>query len=225
MQLTGPARDRFVAIARERAHETGATLIREAGEGRDVFLMLSGKADVLVHSPDGRMVIYSRVNPGELVGVLAAIDNGARSASVVACDDGRTAWVTQTQFRMLMEQPEFSNAIHLHFVARIRSLSERVYEFGTLLVRERLGRELLRLAHEAGPGDGPHVLNPAPGHLELAARIATHREAVSREMSRLARLGVLKRKGRALQIPSCAALAETLDLDDDGKPGRITPEP
>ncbi len=151
MHLTGPARDRFVAIARERAHETGATLIREAGEGRDVFLMLSGKADVLVHSPDGRMVIYSRVNPGELVGVLAAIDNGARSASVVACDDGRTAWVTQTQFRMLMEQPEFSNAIHLHFVARIRSLSERVYEFGTLLVRERLGRELLRLAREAEP--------------------------------------------------------------------------
>ena len=225
MQLTGPARDRFVAIAHERAHLAGDTLIREADEGREVFLMLSGKADVLVHSPDGRMVIYSRVNPGELVGVLAAIDNGARSASVVACDDGRTAWVTQTQFRMLMDQPEFSNAIHLHFVARIRSLSERVYEFGTLLVRERLGRELLRLAHEAGPGDGPHVLNPAPGHLELAARIATHREAVSREMSRLARLGVLKRKGRALQIPSCAALAETLDLDDDGKPGRITPEP
>ncbi len=57
MHLTGPARDRFVAIARERAHETGATLIREAGEGRDVFLMLSGKADVLVHSPDSRMVI------------------------------------------------------------------------------------------------------------------------------------------------------------------------
>ena len=225
MQLTGPARDRFIAIARERTHTTGETLIREADEGRDVFLMLSGKADVLVHSPDGRMVIYSRVNPGELVGVLAAIDNGARSASVVACDDGRTAWVTQAQFRALMEQPEFASAIHLHFVARIRSLSERVYEFGTLLVRERLGRELLRLAHEAGPGDGPHVLNPAPGHLELAARIATHREAVSREMSRLARLGVLKRKGRALQIPSCAALAETLDLDDDGKPGRITPEP
>nr|MBP6678638.1 Crp/Fnr family transcriptional regulator [Paracoccus sp. (in: a-proteobacteria)] len=168
---------------------------------------------------------YSRVNPGELVGVLAAIDNGARSASVVACDDGRTAWVTQTQFRTLMEQPEFSNAIHLHFVARIRSLSERVYEFGTLLVRERLGRELLRLAREAGPDDGPHVLDPAPGHLELAARIATHREAVSREMSRLARLGVLKRKGRALQIASCAALAETLDLNDDGQPGRITPEP
>ena len=60
---------------------------------------------------------------------------------------------------------------------------------------------------------------------EIAARIATHREAVSREMSRLARLGVLKRKGRALQIASCAALAETLDLNDDGQPGRITPEP
>ena len=30
MQLTGPARDRFVAIAHERAHLAGDTLIREA---------------------------------------------------------------------------------------------------------------------------------------------------------------------------------------------------
>jgi CRP/FNR family cyclic AMP-dependent transcriptional regulator len=228
MQLTGTARERFLAIARERSHQAGATLIREADEGRDVFLMLAGKADVLAHSPEGRMVIYASVLPGELVGVLAAIDGGARSASVVAHDDGRTAWVTQAEFNALMMQPEFAGSMHLHFVSRIRSLSERVYEFGTLLVRERLGRELLRLAHEAGPGDGPHVLDPAPGHLELAARIATHREAVSREMSRLARLGVLKRKGRALQIASCAALAETLDLDDHdpgAAPRPITPEP
>lgn len=225
MHLTGPAHDSFVAIAHARAHVAGDTLIRVADEGRDVFLMLSGKADVLVHSPDGRMVIYTRVAPGDLVGVLAAIDGAPRSASVVACDDGRTAWVTQAQFRALMAQPDFAAAIHLDFVARIRSLSERVYEFGTLLVRERLGRELLRLAYESGPGDGPHLLDPAPGHLELAARIATHREAVSREMSRLARLGVLKRKGRALLIVSCAALADTLDLNDDGASGRITPEP
>jgi hypothetical protein len=37
MQLTGPARDRFVAIARERAHLAGDTLIREADEGATSF--------------------------------------------------------------------------------------------------------------------------------------------------------------------------------------------
>lgn len=230
MKLGGKAHEMFMEIAHPRSHEPGETLIREADGDREVFLMLEGGADVLVHSPEGRLVIYAQVAPGDLVGVLAAIDGGARSASVVAQGAGRTAWVSQADFRALLGQPEFAHWLHLHFVERIRSLSERVYEFGTLLVRERLGRELLRLARDSGPGDGsadgPHVLDPAPAHHELAARIATHREAVSREMSALSRQGVLKRKGRALHIPSCRALARALGLDDqDAARPAINPEP
>lgn len=218
MQISGDARAIFLAAARERSHAAGAALIREADDSHDVFLMLDGTADVLAHSPEGKMVIYARVVPGDLVGMLAAIDGGARSASVVARDQGRTAWVSRRDFLSLMEMPAFARPLHLHFVSRIRSLSERVYEFGTQLVRERLVRELLRQIPEGH--DGPHRLDPAPAHLELAARIATHREAVSREMSRLARMGLVARKGRALHLPSRAKLAATLE---DG--GEIRPEP
>lgn len=226
MKLDGMARDMFMAVAHQRGHRPGDTLIREADADREVFLMLEGRADVLAHSPEGRLVIYAQITAGDLVGILAAIDGGARSASVVAQTAGRAAWVTQADFQALLHAPEFADWVHLHFAERIRSLSERVYEFGTLLVRERLGRELLRLAYDAGPGDGPHVLDPAPAHLELAARIATHREAISREMSSLSRQGVLHRKGRALHIPSCRALARSLGLEDQ-EPGRfpINPEP
>lgn len=218
MQLTGEARAMFMAAAHQRSHPAGAELIREADRDRRVFLMLAGEADVLAHSPEGRMVLFSRVVPGDLVGILAAIDGGARSTSVVARDAGRTAWVSPQDFQRLMREPDFAGAIHLHFVGLIRGLSERVYEFGTLLVRERLVRELLRLL--AAPGDGPHLLDPAPSHMELAARIATHREAVSREMSRLARLGVLERRGRSLHVPSRARLAAALDTGE-----QIRPEP
>ena len=58
MQLTGPARDRFVAIAHERAHLAGDTLIREADEGREVFLMLSGKAIAYVPNAAGNAILH-----------------------------------------------------------------------------------------------------------------------------------------------------------------------
>lgn len=212
MQLDAEARALFMAVAHERRHARGAMLLRESDPGRDVFLMLAGRADVLVHSPDGRMVIYTQIGPGDLVGVLAAIDGGVRSASVVARTAGRTACLGPEGFQRLMQHPAFVRAMQRYFVARIRSLTERVYECSALLVRERLGRELIRMARDSGPGDGPHRLDPAPGHLELAARIGTHREAVSREMSRLARLGVLRRQGRAVLVCSCAELAATLEL-------------
>ena len=56
--------------------------------------------------------------------------------------------------------------------------------------------------------------------MKTQAPIATHREAVSREMSRLARLGVLERRGRSLHMPSRARLAAALDTGE-----QIRPEP
>jgi CRP/FNR family transcriptional regulator, cyclic AMP receptor protein len=52
------------------------------------------------------------------------------------------------------------------------------------------------------------VLSPSPTLADLADRISTHREAVSREMSRLAQLGVLKREGPDLRITSVKRLAD-----------------
>jgi predicted transcriptional regulator len=44
------------------------------------------------------------------------------------------------------------------------------------------------------------VLSPAPSLSEIADRISTHREAVSRELSRLAGIGLLRREGGNLRI-------------------------
>ena len=46
-----------------------------------------------------------------------------------------------------------------------------------------------------------------PTHAEIASRISTHREAVARELSRLAKLGVITRKGAGSTIPDLDRLA------------------
>ena len=76
---------------------------------------------------------------------------------------------------------------------KIRALTTRVYEFSTLAVKNRIQAELLRLARLAS-GDGKRArVAPAPTHSEIASRVATHREAVTRELNRLARLGLIER--------------------------------
>jgi hypothetical protein len=86
----------------------------------------------------------------------------------------------------------------------VRLLTERVYEFSTLVVRKRLIKELLRLAEQGGENDAR--IDPAPRHFDLAARISTHREAVSREMSALAKKRFIGKRGRALVLLDVAAL-------------------
>jgi predicted transcriptional regulator len=49
---------------------------------------------------------------------------------------------------------------------------------------------------------------PAPTHPEIAARVSTHREAVTRELTRLARIGLIEREKNALVVTDLERLAE-----------------
>jgi predicted transcriptional regulator len=66
----------------------------------------------------------------------------------------------------------------------------------------------LRLAREVQQKDNAAVLSPAPSLSEIANRVSTHREAVSREISRLAAVGLLKREASNLWITDLRKLAE-----------------
>ena len=102
--------------------------------------------------------------------------------------------------------PAITKSALLHFTNQIRSLTERVFEFSTLAVRNRIQAELLRLTNFEMEADGSSSLSPAPTHAEIASRVSTHREAVTRELQRLTQLGLIERKGRSLRITDVAQL-------------------
>src|SRR3546814_3889302 len=91
-------------------------------------------------------------------------------------------------------------ALLTSLIGTVRTLSERIFEFSTLAVKNRIHSELLRLARE-----GEHVgktahISPAPTHADIDSRISTHREAGTRELNELTKSGRVKRDGRTLII-------------------------
>lgn len=202
-------------VMTQRVFADGEALINHEDDDRSVFLLLEGAARVVIYADDGKLIEFHEAGPGEMFGELAAIDGAPRSASVVAKGEVRAGVITQRDFEALLrERPGFAVAMLRHLAGQVRRLLERVTEFSTLLVRQRLIRELMRIAEaHAGQGDAATILR-TPTHFDLAARISTHREAVSREMSVLAKRGLVQRKGRSLTIPSLARLAAALDEDD-----------
>jgi hypothetical protein len=92
-------------------------------------------------------------------------------------------------------------------VMKVRSLTTRVYEFSALAVNNRIQAEVLRLA-KLVPREGKSArIGAAPTHAEIASRISTHREAVTRELNRLSRLGIIERRGGALLVKDVDRLA------------------
>ena len=201
--------DRAAVAARwsERSYRHNEVIVAHGDSGRDVFFLLEGRARVTLFSEDGKEIAYRDVEPGEIFGELAGIDGKARSASVIALEGARVSRLPGTAFRdIVKEHPAFAWILLEHLSAQLRRMTDRVFEFSTLVVRERLILDLVRWAKEIGPVDGQVSISPAPTHFELAARISTHREAVSREMSALAKRGLIEKRGNSLVLRDLAAL-------------------
>jgi CRP/FNR family cyclic AMP-dependent transcriptional regulator len=206
------------ALARRwtvRSYRNNEAIVAHRDAGRDVFFLLEGRARVTLFSENGREIAYRDVGHGEIFGELAGIDGKPRSASVVAIEPARAARLPEAAFRdMVGSHPVFAWALLDHLSAQLRRMTDRVFEYSTLVVRKRLILELLREAAEGNAGDEEPCICPAPSHVELAAKISSHREAVSREMSMLAKKGLIAKRGNRLVLCKPATL-ELLVASDE----------
>jgi CRP-like cAMP-binding protein len=198
------------ALARDCAWRNcaaGQHIITRDSQDRSVYFVVSGRVRVTIYSASGRQVTFSDLEAGELVGEVAAIDGMPRSADAVALESTLIASLSPEAFaRLLRDEPTVANRVLTRLAGLLRRTTERVMDLSTLGVQNRIHAELLRLARLGSPRDNRAVLDPAPRHVDIAARVSTNREQVTRELSALARSGLLGKQGRALVVNDVRAL-------------------
>ena len=111
-----------------------------------------------------------------MFGEFSAIDGLPRSASVTALTNCLLARMSAAKFfELLRSNGTVSTRLVEALVAKIRQMSERVFEVSALALRERVRRELLRLAVDGTHFGNSVVIRPAPTHYEIAAHRVTPR--------------------------------------------------
>lgn len=161
-------------------------------------------------SAQGRETVLRSIGPGEIFGELAAIDGEPRSADVVASQNSGLLVIPGATFIALIEQrPVLSLWLARYLAYQVRYLTNRIYELSTMAVGTRLQAELLRLA-DLPDAKGAASIARVPTQAELAARIGTNRETVTREFSLLVRERLVVKEGRRIVIPSVVRLAERI---------------
>lgn len=192
---------------RTRHYRVGQTVVGYQDDSHEVFFILTGKLKVTIYSEAGREVAFRELRAGSSFGELSAIDGGPRSANVIALSDAAVATMTAADYLAVIRQhPDVAVAALRQLTALVRSLSERVHGFADK-VEIRICHELLRLARDGPIGANAARLRPAPKHAEIASRVNTHREAVSRLLSKLAKLGIAQRGVGELLIKDLKGLA------------------
>jgi CRP-like cAMP-binding protein len=207
--LEADALEEIARLAQITDVPAGKTIIEQMAPTRDVFLVLAGRVRVAIYSQAGREISFRDIDAGGSFGELAAIDGAPRSANVVAVTAARVARVAADDFMHLVEKhPMLAKSLLRQLAALVRSLSERIHDLATP-VAVRVCSELLRLAEATHPEANAAVIRPAPTHAELASRVNTHREAVSRQLSMLKREGILETRRRVFVIHDLRRLAQT----------------
>jgi len=192
-----------------RHYVPGEPIVSYLDASDDVFFVALGEVRVTIYSTAGKAVSFRELGGGETFGEFPAIDQGPRSASVEARTNCIIASMPGSTFRDLpLSETGLAQALLPRLVKTIRALTTRIYEFSTLAVNNRIQAELLRLASLGSRQGKTARIVPAPTHVEIASRISTHREAVTRELNRLARIGLIERKGAALLVKDVDRLEE-----------------
>ena len=200
-------------------------VIRRDGTDRDVYFVIAGMVRVAAPAGGGRNIILRDVPAGDLFGEHSAIDGRSGFADVLAVRESLFASMPPEAFRaILANHPSVRERLLRRLTGSIRELADRVLDLGARRVQSRVWAELVRVARASVVAGTSARIDPAPTHNEIASRVGTSREEVTREFSRLARQGLLERQGRALLLHDVPALERLIDDSRPEAPVVTAPE-
>ena len=192
-----------------KIYRSGQTIIEEGDSSGYVYCLTAGRARAITYAQSGKDVIYRDIPAGEVFGEFGAIDGEPRSSNVEAIEDSTIVSMTPEVFWWVLERyPSVMRAVMQNLSRQLRFLTSRVFEFSAFAVKSRIQVELLRMAMEKETGSKEVIIKSPPTHAELASRLSTHREAVTRELNALARAGMLKIKRGELVVTDLQRLKD-----------------
>jgi CRP/FNR family cyclic AMP-dependent transcriptional regulator len=165
-------------------------VINEGEEGNALYIISSGKVRICLNDDEGKEVSLGTEGAGQYFGEYALLDRAKRSASVIAEQKCVFVIISSDDFNAWLDDyPVASFAIMKELVHKIRDLTENVKILALCDVYGRLTRVLMNMAVEQ---DGRLIVPVRPTQQELANRIGSSREMVSKIFKELSKGGHLE---------------------------------
>jgi CRP/FNR family transcriptional regulator len=162
----------------------------------------SGKVRIFKTSASGREQVLSVEGPGSSVAELPVFDGGPYPASVVAIEETEMAFISRRNFQAFcIQHPEVALKVLSVVGARLRQLVGIIEELSFTTIRQRLASALLKIADAEGKKTLRGIEFQLPSsHQDLANRLGTVRELVSRNLMRLQAEGLLDVDAREIVV-------------------------
>jgi CRP/FNR family cyclic AMP-dependent transcriptional regulator len=191
----------FPAI-QHRSYPRHSFMLR-AGEKSDaLYIILSGRAKIVIDDGEGREVTLTTIGPSEFFGEMSLIDEKPRSASVEALEPCEVLYIAKPAFMAcLKDNFEAAMLILKSVVGRLREADRKIASLALMDVHGRVARLIMDLAKDSG---GQWVVDT--GSEEMARMVGASREMVSRVLKDMRDSGLIRRDKRKIIVLDRASM-------------------
>lgn len=207
--LSEEERDAIASLAIEKRFCPGESLFREGTRCEGLYLIGSGTVKIVKTASSGREIMLAVESAPSSVAEIPLFDRGPYPATVVALSDTVAYLVGPEEFRRFChEYPEVPLKVLAVVGKRLRMLVNLIETVTFGSVRQRLARQLVDFWNESGV----ETFELPVTHEELALRLGTVREVISRNLSRFRAEGFIqldRRRVTMLRPDALLAEAET----------------
>jgi CRP/FNR family transcriptional regulator len=187
----------------ERRYGAGEMLFWEGEACAGIFLIVQGSVKIFKTSGGGREMMLALEAAPSTVAELPLFDGGPYPASVRAVEPVVALFINKSDFQQVCRQyPDVALKVLAVVGNRLRHLVGVVEAMTFGSVTQRLAKLLLEASRQAGGDEFGLPLT----HQEIASRLGTVREVVSRNLARFRAEGLIRIQGHQLRIHDRAGL-------------------
>ncbi len=211
--------DEEVTIIAERVtlrrYDPGAIVFSEGDTCAELLIVKEGSVRILKTAANGRRQLIAIERSGNSLAEISVFDGGAYPATAITVSPVVLLSLEAEHFRRIcLRHPEVALKVIKVLGHRLRRMGSLVEDLSFSTVRGRLVAYLAHLADEEGRQTASGIEFPlTENNEELAARLGTVRELVSRNLGRLHGEGLVEIRRRTVIVPNLAALKEELRSD------------
>lgn len=204
--LFGELNEAELAALSERAVERrlcrNEVLFVAGDEAAGLFVIVEGALRAFREGVDGREQVIHVERAGATIAELPVFDDKPYPSTVAADEDSAVLFLDKREVKSLcLKHPEIGLAALKLLAGRLRKCAELVEALSLREVDQRLARWLLTEARARGKRtDGSLELTLVLTNQQIAARIGSVREVVSRALARLQQNGLILVEGRRVLI-------------------------
>jgi CRP-like cAMP-binding protein len=210
--LFGCLTEKELADIAQRATELrlkqGEMLFFSGDDAKGLFVVVSGKIRVFAQTPEGREQVMHTDTAGCVLADVPVFDDGPYPASAVAELDAEVLFIEKNHMHQFcIRYPHLALTALRLMASRVRRHAQLVKALSFHDVGHRLASFLITEVQYVGKAtEGRIAFQLVLSNQEIASRIGSVRDVVSRAFARLKQEGLIARKGRSVIIPDLRAL-------------------